>query len=364
MSIKKYLIWSVIFLLGNCVYAWSNDSVASRRSFFVIPHAAYQQETNWAFGVAGGYYFKSNDISRISSVSGSADYTLLNQFIFNLTPKIYLANKKWYFYTNLNFKKYPDTFFGTGNTPNNFKAGYTSRNFAFTVQPQYLLTQHVFVGAVLSFKAERIMADTALENKKEYIFENFGPYGWSPYKQLSAGLIISYDSRDNQFYPQKGLFIKSLFTISDKSWVSDYSLKEFSLDIRQYIPLWANHTLAWQASMSGIFGRSGVPFQLLPTVGGRDVLRGFRQGMYRDNLMTVVQTEYRLPLYKRLKAAVFCSVGDVMNSDSPAVEKLKVAYGAGFRYRLNDARVHLRLDVAGNNYGEKLQFYITATEAF
>ena len=44
--------------------------------------------------------------------------------------------------------------------------------------------------------------------------------------------------------------------------------------------------------------------------------------------------------------------------------QLKVAYGAGLRYRLNDARVHLRFDVAKNNYGEKLQFYITATEAF
>jgi hypothetical protein len=54
----------------------------------------------------------------------------------------------------------------------------------------------------------------------------------------------------------------------------------------------------------------------------------------------------------------------VLNSSDFKIDKLKVAYGAGLRYQLNDARVHLRFDIAKNNYGEKLQFYITATEAF
>jgi hypothetical protein len=53
-----------------------------------------------------------------------------------------------------------------------------------------------------------------------------------------------------------------------------------------------------------------------------------------------------------------------MNSSNYNIDKLKLSYGAGLRYRLNDARVHLRLDFAKNNYGDKLQFYITATEAF
>ena len=94
------------------------------------------------------------------------------------------------------------------------------------------------------------------------------------------------------------------------------------------------------------------------------MMRGFRQGMYRENLLMSLQTEYRMPIYKRLKAAVFCTTGDVVNTNNFQINKLKVSYGAGLRYRLNDARVHLRVDLAKNNYGEKLQFYITATEAF
>ena len=79
--------------------------------------------------------------------------------------------------------------------------------------------------------------------------------------------------------------------------------------------------------------------------------------------MFMVQAEYRVPIWSRLKAAVFCSVGDVFDVNNPVIHTLKVGYGAGLRFRLNDARVNLRLDVAGNNFGE-VKFYITATEAF
>ena len=175
---------------------------------------------------------------------------------------------------------------------------------------------------------------------------------------------MAFDNRDNQFYPTKGIFVKSLFSTSKAGWGSTYSLQEISLDYRQYLPVFVSHTLAWQVYYDGIFGGSNIPFQLLPTVGGRDLMRGFRQGMYRENVMMMLQSEYRLPIYKRLKATVFCTMGDVMNSADYQIDKLKVAYGAGLRYRLNDARVHLRLDFAKNNYGDKMQFYITATEAF
>ncbi len=176
--------------------------------------------------------------------------------------------------------------------------------------------------------------------------------------------MSSFDSRDNQFYPQKGIFAKVTLATANTLWGSSYNTTDFSLDFRQFIPITNGHVLAWQAYFSGVFSKTEVPFQLLPTLGGRDLMRGFRQGMYRDNTMFIFQTEYRMPIYNRLKAALFLSTGDVMSGKNFHVNKLKVAYGGGLRYRINDARIHLRVDIAKNNYGEKLQFYITATEAF
>jgi outer membrane protein assembly factor BamA len=346
------------------IFANDTDSLVSRKSLFVIPHPAYQQETSWSAGVAYGYYFKSNDLSRISSISGSADYTLLNQFMFNITPKIYLSDKKWYLYSNLNFKKYPDFYYGIGNKPTDIKQTFTSHVLSFNFQPQYALKKNVYVGGIIGGRYERVSTDSTFNNIKDRIFSDYGDEGWSPYSKTYIGLLFNYDSRDNQFYPYKGLFAKTSLSTSRKNWGSTFTITDFTIDIRQFVPIYKNHIFAWQTLFLGAFSKSEIPFQLRPTIGGIDIMRGFRQGMYRDNIMMALQTEYRIPIYKRLKGTLFISTADVLNNKTDKIDKLKIAYGAGLRYRLNDARVHLRFDIAKNNYGEKLQFYITATEAF
>jgi outer membrane protein assembly factor BamA len=363
--LKKHLLVFVQLMFATFGLAeGKSDSIVSRKSLFIIPHASYQQETSVAPGIAYGYYFKSKDISRISSISGSAVYTFLNQFTFNVTPKIFFNSNKWYLYSNLNFRNYPDYYFGISNKPTDVKQAFTLQNLSLQLQPQYIISNHFLVGVSVTSRFERILTDSTFEMNKSKIFSNFGNAGWEPYSVLSVGLVAAFDNRDNQFYPRKGVFAKTTMTASKAAWGSSYSLQEITIDYRQFLPLFGTHVLAWQIYCDGIFGSKGIPFEMLPTVGGRDMLRGFRQGMYRENVMMMAQTEYRLPVYKRLKAAVFCSVGDVMNSYDYKTDKLKIAYGAGLRYRLNDARVHLRLDFAQNNYGDKLQFYITATEAF
>jgi len=361
----RYFLIAIQLLLVAIGYAQEvSDSIVSRKSLFVVPYASYQPETSLATGITLGYYFKSKDISKISSISGSAVYTFRNQFIFNITPKIFFYSSKWYLYSNLNVKNYPDNYFGVSNKTTDTKQKFTSQNVSMMLQPQYLVSKHLFLGPLFSARFERLLTDSEFQTTKNVIFQQFGSAGWNPYSQLSVGVVLAYDSRDNQFYPQNGIFAKSLFTVSQAGWGSDYSLQEFSLDLRQYIPLFDSQVFAWQLYCDGVFGSNGIPFELLPTVGGRDLLRGFRQGKYKENVLFVAQAEYRLPVYKRLKAAVFCSAGDVTNSTDYFIDKLKVAYGVGLRYRLNDARVHLRLDIAWNNYGDKLQAYITASEAF
>ncbi|MBQ1753087.1 MAG: BamA/TamA family outer membrane protein, partial [Paludibacteraceae bacterium] len=130
----------------------------------------------------------------------------------------------------------------------------------------------------------------------------------------------------------------------------------------QYVPTWVGQVFAWQIYADARFGHD-VPFRMLPTLGGSDNIRGFRERKFTDKFMWEVQAEYRIPIWWRLKAAVFCSFGDVMDIYNPTFNKLKVGYGLGLRCRLNDARVNLRFDVAFNNYGD-VKFNITATEAF
>jgi outer membrane protein assembly factor BamA len=360
----KLLGIALFFCCSNIFCATNEaDTILTKNSFYVLPIASYQQETSLSAGLAGAYYFKSEDLSKISSIAGTAAYTLENQFVFNLTPKLYLGKNNFYLYSNISARNYPDYYYGIGTIQNSKRVPFTARNSALLLQPQYIISKSFFIGTIISFESEHLLSDlsSASIGKDQNIF--FRPEDWSPYHQFTLGLITAYDSRDNQFYPNHGNFAKTTLSLSKAGWGSTYSIQELTLDFRNYLPLTGQHLLATQFYFDGLSGLK-IPYGQLPSTGGSDLLRGFRQGQYRDNSLITLQTEYRAPLYKRLKGAAFLAVGDVFNSTDFKIYKLKAAYGAGFRYQLNDARVHLRFDIAKNNYGDNLQFYLTASEAF
>ncbi|MDL2290068.1 BamA/TamA family outer membrane protein [Paludibacteraceae bacterium OttesenSCG-928-F17] len=359
---KLLLIFFPLFITVQL--SAQTDSIVSKRSIFVIPHASYQQETSWAPGIAYGYYFKSRDLRRISSISGSVVYTFRHQFLVNIAPKIYFRNNDWYLYSNLNIRKYPNYYYGIGNKNNDIKQAFTSNIFSLLLQPQYEVIPNLFVGPNLLIRVEDVKTDsTFTEAVRDEIFNTYGAAGWSAYHQTSLGGVITYDTRDNAFYPYRGTFAKFSAGFAFAGAGSKYSVQQLSLDVRQYQSVFKNHVLAFQFKFDGVFGKN-IPFQMLSTLGGLDVLRGFRENKYKDNIMMALQAEYRFPIFWRFRGTVFCAAGDVFDVNHFHTDKLKFTYGAGIRCRVNDARVHVRFDVAKNNYGDKLQFYITATESF
>lgn len=334
-----------------------------KRSWFLVPIVFYQEETNFGFGVSGGYYFNSSTLSKISSISGSVIYTLKNQAKININPRLFTNGKRCYLGGNFNIKYYPDRFYGIGTTTPQYDFPYTSKSFELKFQPAYYVIPQLSVGFNLAFQGERIEYEDQYKQQVAECREKYGSAGWDPYFMWGLGAYFTYDTRDNNFYPQKfSNFVKFSALGYAKALGSSYDVGSLTLDVRQYIPTWVGQVFAWQIYADMRIGKD-VPFRMLPTIGGSDNIRGFRERKFTDNFMWEAQVEYRIPIWWRLKAAVFCSVGDVYNIYDPVFEKLKVGYGLGLRCRLNQARVNLRFDVAFNNYGE-YKFMFTATEAF
>lgn len=376
MKMVFFLLLGMIFIMESALSAEKADSVANatellreiespvvKRSWFAVPIGFYQEETSVGFGATGGYYFKSHDLSKISSISGSIIYTLNNQAKININPRFYFFDNKMYLTGNVNLRHYPDHYYGIGNTPPVDDMLYTAQTFSVNVQPFYLFTENVMLGMCLGVRGERLILADSVAAMRPYVQQQYGLAGWDPFFMFGMGVQFAYDSRDNGFYPQKfSNFLKFSAITYQQALGSSFSVTSFALDFRQYIPTWLGQVFAWQVYADVNLGKE-IPFQMLPTIGGSDKLRGFRERKYTDNSMFLVQAEYRIPIWWRLKAAVFCSVGDVFDVYNPTIHRVKIGYGAGLRFRLNDARVHLRVDVAGNNEGE-VKFYITATEAF
>lgn len=337
--------------------AAENKSQPVRKSWFLVPAAAYQEETSLALGLTGGYYFSSRHLSKISSLSGSLFYTLRNQAKLNLNPRFYFAHNRVLLTGNVQLRYYPNHYFGISSHPTEVDVLYTSRMFRVLVQPTYLFGACGQVGLQVEARGENLLLN------REQLPPNAYPYGWDPYFQLGMGFQLACDQRDNMFYPLHFCHFAKLSCMAySKALASTYSFASIKLDVRQYVPVWRGQMFAWQFCFDTRLGKE-VPFEMLPTLGGSDILRGFRENKLVGNTLWCVQAEYRIPIYSRLKGAVFGSVGDVMDIYHPSCGKVKVGYGLGLRCRLNEARVNLRFDVAANNYGE-FKFYITATEAF
>lgn len=374
--LKKLISLILSFIITLSVFANEEaDSVSSHivvpKSWFIVPIGFYQEETSVGLGLTGGYYFNSKSLDRISSISGSAIYTFLNQAKININTRANFAENKVSLLGNVNLRHYVEHYYGISNDVNDLfgldGSGinvYTSQAFDINVQPFYNFTRDISAGVYLRARGERMVKfNEPLQASVEKCKQTFGDAGWDDYFMWGIGLQFMYDSRDNIFYPQKfSNFLKFNATTYSKQLGSSYSFTGMNLDFRQYIPTWLGQVLVWQVKFETSLGDE-IPFQMLSTVGGSDNIRGIRERKFLGNSMFEFQTEYRIPIWWRLKAAIFCSVGDVFDIYNPSIVKPKVGYGVGLKCRLNDARVHLRVDVAGNNYGE-WKFYITATEAF
>ncbi len=356
-SLKVSAIIVASFLISSVAFAQDKDSIeGSKRSVIVVPIGFYQPETSVGLGAAGGYYYKSNDLNKISSVSYSAIYTFKNQFIFHVAPKLYSKNKKYYYYSDLGVNYYPDVFYGVGNKDVTEGLDYTTRYVKLSFQPQRYINKSWSVGLNYFLRYEEADLSEVLVAGGFSLLD-----GATPFFVQALGFVSTYDIRDNHFYPEKGFFAKFSSWFSSKSFGSDYLSNYYNLDIRHYLPLGKKHIFASQFYSSLVTG--DAPFQFLQTIGGRDRMRGFREGMFMNNASLIWQSEYRFPIYKRLKAAAFGGVAQIFDYLNYKEDKLKLSYGVGLRYRLNDARVHLRLDYGLSNYGTQ-GLYITASEAF
>ena len=109
--LKKLITLILFSVITLSVFAKEKtDSVSSHykipTSWFLVPAGFYQEETSLGLGLNGGYYFKSKSLDKISSISGSAFYTLLNQVKINLNTRFFMADDRVYLLANVQLRHY------------------------------------------------------------------------------------------------------------------------------------------------------------------------------------------------------------------------------------------------------------------
>ena len=359
-------------------------------NFMALPYPSYSPETSWQFGITGVWYFHtSKQNTQFSDLNFDMGYTLNRQWYVNANSRIYFDNTtRWFLDAYLSAKHYPDLFFGTTNNIDsvyNPALRYTANFIDLQARPSFYISKHWLAGANIRLRYENSIIGQQSTDDSQQIYNSSLltphsslPNGFGKNIFLGIGGAISYDTRSNNYYPLHGLFFKTTITYyhqfslnSQQSTVNSQqpsanfqlSTFNFQIDLRHYIPLYKELILAWNFRSEIAVGNN-IPFQLLPTIGGQDIVRGIRQNKFKDNTLFALQTELRIPIWRFLKGAVFASIGDVYNYNNWHWATPKIGYGVGLRACIHQAKTNIRLDVARQNYSNDWSFYFTVKEAF
>lgn len=174
---------------------------------------------------------------------------------------------------------------------------------------------------------------------------------------LHAGVTIDADRRDDDFFPRAGG--RYIASVSAFHGIADFrdDFTRADIDLRQYfaVPGTTNHAIAirGQFAFSGGAGDSGVPFYMLPRLGGSSTLRAYETSRFTDKNAVVLAAEYRYLMNPNLQLVGFFEGGQVAPRlsafDFPT---FKTSYGAGVRYRIKKSAV-VRVDFARGLEGNR-----------
>ena len=119
-----------------------------------------------------------------------------------------------------------------------------------------------------------------------------------------------------------------------------------TLDIRYY-KTW-KEKLTFAVRFINDFNFGDPPFYDHAVLGGDKFVRGYGYGRYRDNNLSSLQTEFRLPVFWKFGIAVFGGLANIYSgSHHFKLRNFKYNFGLGIRFRVDKKdKTNLRMDYA------------------
>ena len=366
---KKLIL---LVLLNNSIFSQTvKDTVTSgdRSGWMAFPFASYSPETEWAFGAAGLYYFRTSSNSlnntRVSNIITSVVYTTKKQLSIEVKYDLYFSNDDYRLDGYTSFSRFPSSFFGVGN--------FTNEQNEEVYTPKYYHLKNIFVKRIITKNKgglyvglrQEFRTDKILESEPDGKINNSQLVGSNGGSVFGLGIYAIFDTRDNTLSSSEGKYAEVQLNFFNKLLFSDYNFTSFLIDLRDYESFAVfNSQTTMALQFSTMFTKGNIPFYILPTIGGNKNMRGVYEGRYRDNNSFFLQAEYRFPIYWIVGMTVFAGTGQVAKDIMDySLKGLKIAYGFGVRLNvIPDEKVILRADFGFSQGGS--QIYLGFGEAF
>jgi hypothetical protein len=175
---------------------------------------------------------------------------------------------------------------------------------------------------------------------------------------LTGGGFVEVDYRE-PLNARRGGWYRLGVTRFDDRETGRFSFTRADLDVRQFIGFLADRRViavrGLVSTTEAVDDGLGIPVYLMPTLGGNDTLRGFRDYRFRGPHAILAQAEYRWEIWSGLDAALFYDAGKVaLRRSDLNFKNLEDDYGFGFRFNTAQGIV-MRIDAAfGSKDGKHL----------
>jgi len=178
-----------------------------------------------------------------------------------------------------------------------------------------------------------------------------------------ASLVL--DSRNHAGHPTEGGLYRVTAAIYSDRRGGEYSFRRYEVEATHFVPLgtrrWVLGLHGWTV-FSDVAAGATVPFYLMPSLGGKNTLRGYDSYRFHDNTSGVVNIESRWALFTHMDFATFVDAGTVAHQASALdFGHPRTDYGAGIRFH-NATSMWLRIDAAYGPEGWRL--FIVLSDPF
>lgn len=178
-------------------------------------------------------------------------------------------------------------------------------------------------------------------DRQDRMDKNFG-------NTRSITFTRTLDTRDNIYDPREGK--RTAYSVEVANFGGDFDFEKYQADYRYYYRMGKDYV--WALNLGAGYANGDMPLSQRFSVGGSDVLRGYRDDQFKGNSMLKGSLEFRYPIIKKVQGVFFTDTGYAWSEDYKEddfdLSKMKNSVGIGLR--INSPLGPIKLD-----YGYRLE---------
>ena len=331
-----FLLLLPLFTFAEEGLSWLTSKKDSPQKWAIVP--AYSRNSTYSHIFGGRFFiYPTGDTGYYASLQANTNMDLF--FHTSLTYQLWRENGDQFDFV-VSYNGFSEPYYGEGSQTK------AADRIDIPIYKVHVRSEYVFKIKSYLYGGAFFRFDYRKEKKENGRAERF------PEELLvSGGALVRYDSRNSLFNPDEGEYYEI------RSWLLSSMPSPVFLegDVRVFFSLFDNFVLALKGAAGLTFvNPSSYLFRF--SLGGPDLLRGYRLNRFRGENYYVSQTELRYTPIKFLTVVGFFDFGQAEDTLSLSP---RYSYGGGFRFGLPpdyNKKIRAEIGVGEDQYNIVVSF--------